>query len=72
MHGYEMLVQSLIADRLREVRHDELVREAEAARKSRNDVSQSVASDVDGRVDDGSWLPRLRGYPIDPFYASTK
>ncbi len=68
MHGAEMLVPYFIADRLREARQASLAKLAVAAReeqaKSRNDASPPAAP-----VDDRSWMPRLRGYPIDPYLA---
>jgi hypothetical protein len=65
MHGAEMLVPYFIADRLREARHQGLVKLAVAAREEQAKKGTKALRSVKPWAD-GSWLPRLRGYPVDP------
>jgi hypothetical protein len=59
-----MLVPYFIADRLREQRQRDLVEQAVAAREEQAKNGNKQVRTVEPW--DGSWLPRLRGYPIDP------
>ncbi len=67
----ETLVPYYMADRLREAQQARLAREARAAAKG----SQRNESRKSGRMpglslpEDQSWMPRLRGYPIDREFA---
>jgi hypothetical protein len=69
---HESLVPYQMADRLREAQQARLAREVRALAKG----SQRNESKKSGRwsrlrlpQDDQSWMPRLRGYPIDPEFA---
>jgi hypothetical protein len=66
MHGAEMLVPYFIADRLREARQERLARLAVAARKEQANEGNKSSVDI---WSDESWMPRLRGYPVDPEFA---
>ena len=67
MHGSELLVPHIIADRHLEARQHGLARLARARRNGRQTRAQ------EDRHEDWaseSFLPTLRGYPVDPFFAN--
>jgi hypothetical protein len=71
MHGAELLVQYFMAERQREARQASLARKAAESREKPK--PRSVKRVADGQSprraipgDDRSWMPRLRGYPVDP------
>jgi hypothetical protein len=76
MYGAELLTQYSIAERQREARQAGLARQAAARREEHRHGKGSRRSGeplATGRrprlrfpFDDKSWMPRLRGYPVDP------
>lgn len=69
---HESLVPYYIADRLNEAEQARLARAARAAAKEpqRNESTKSGRwSNLRAPQDDQSWMPRLRGYPIDREFA---
>src|SRR5688572_32610451 len=56
MHGYELLVDQIIGER------HQIAKQARLAREAFEAIEEY-------EMDNESWVPVLRGYPIDTFYA---
>ncbi len=68
---HESLVPYYLADRLREAQQARLAREARAMANDpqRNESKKSDRWPRLGLPENQSWMPRLRGYPIDREFA---
>jgi hypothetical protein len=66
MYGSELLVPYLVAERLRQAERHRLERLATRSQRGKGE-SDAVAGIA---TEDEHYLPVLRGYPVDPFYAN--
>ena len=67
MHGSERLVPHIIADRQREAGQRRL---AKLVGSRRSEDKRRVEESRDREWTVERYLPVLRGYPLDPFYAN--
>ena len=67
MYGSELLVPYLVAERLRQAERHRLERLATRSKRDKRDNDALAGFETE----DEPYLPVLRGYPVDPFYANS-